>query len=146
MLTAVFDRTNVGGLQHWRYVRTGHGAAPVVGVENYSPKRVLAETIGGQPWIAEHGSRPMPRLAQVQVDGNSQDAVQHIREVRRIQRIGEIVAFSLDDIRRKARWCRRSGIFSEEANIPNKQAADHGILAGNYRLASVVRDAAQHAF
>ena len=98
MLAARSDRANVGRLKNRWNVRTADGAATVVSIKDDSLEGPLAEPVGRQPRIAEHGSWPVPWLAEVEFHLNAEGQLQKPGEVWLHRWLGKVVALAPHDV------------------------------------------------
>jgi hypothetical protein len=114
-------------------MRAADRAVPMVGVQDHHLEGLLAEPVRSQPRVTEHGTGPVPGLAEVQLDRGAESQPQDVREVPCHGGVGHVVAFALHDVGCELRRRVGDGAGREEADVADEQAADHRVLTASDR-------------
>jgi len=145
VLTASGDRPDMGRLQDRRDVRAADGAATIAhSVQDNRLEGLLAEPVGRYPRVAEHGSRPVPWLAEVQLHHCTQRQPQKVSEVRRYRWVGQVIALALHDVAGELRRRTCGPVQGKETDVADELAADQRVFSGADRATPVPADPCAH--
>jgi hypothetical protein len=125
-------------------LRSGDRAAAAVGGQHHSLERLLADAVGRQARISEHGAGGVPRLTEVDLDRPAENKLHEVAEITGNRPRGQVVALALDDVGGELRRRLKGSIFREKHRIPYENTADLRIISRAYGRPAVIGNAPSH--